>query len=142
MRTLTTVLALIGSLVMAASGLIKVLSSGFREEQNELYQLADNALTPTFYLAVGVLELVIAFLLVIPRTRTWGGLGLLLVMVGAAGFNTTLAVDVAQGETDPASFVPVNVVLGALGAVIAGGWSLVRRKDRKSAAVTPAPAAA
>lgn len=140
MRTFTTILALLGALIMLASGLVKVLSSSFRQDQSELYELAGSAVPSWFFLAVGVFEVLVAVALVVPRTRVLGGLAFVITMAGALAFNLVLASEGA--DPDPADFAPVNVVLGALGLLITLLWMWVRRSDKKRASSQPAPSTA
>ncbi len=128
MRAAVTILALIGALIMVVAGVTKVALTGFRNDMNDLYEIAGSDLGPWFYLAVGVVEIVVAVALIPPPTRIFGGLGLLIVQLGAAGFNNFLTVDPLPDDAgDPATFLIVNLVLAGLGLVIALGWRIFGR---------------
>jgi len=123
MRIFTTILALIGAAIMLITGVMKVVSSGFRSDMNSLYEIGGSSFGTWFYLLVGLFEILIAVLLFLPRFRTLGGIDLFIVMVGAIIFNAFFVRDVIpDGLDDPTGFIAVNVVLALLGAAIAMLW--------------------
>jgi len=65
MRIFTTILALIGAAIMLASGVIKLVNSGFRSDMNSLYEIGGSSFGTWFYLLVGLFEILIAVLLFI-----------------------------------------------------------------------------
>ncbi len=91
-----------------------------------------------FMVVVSILELAIAVDLLWPRFRILGGIGFFGTMIGAAVMNffgTTI------GDTNPRTFIPVNIVLALLGLVtawLAGGrpksiGSLIARAKSQAA---------
>lgn len=123
MRILATVLAVISAVIMLASGIMKLVNSGFRSDMDAVYEIGGNQFGTWFFLLVGLFEVLIAVLLFIPRFRTLGAIDLIIVMVGAAVFNLAFVKDIIPaGLDDPSNFVIVNIILALVGAAIAFLW--------------------
>lgn len=123
MKLVTTILAVIGAIIMFISGVMKIVSSSFRGDMVANYAIGGNEIGGWFYVLVGIAEIGIAVWLIYPPFRDAGGVALFIVMLGAMIFNLGLAKDILPaGADDPASFVPINVVLGLVGAAIAFMW--------------------
>ena len=87
---------------------------------NELYEIGGSQFGGWFFVLVGLFEVLIGIALFIPRTRMLGGMGLAFVMLGAVVLNIGFVAETLPADADdPGMFVPVNLVLAALGATIA-----------------------
>lgn len=126
MKMVTTVLAVLAAIVMAASGIFKIVGSAARNDMTNTYEIGGNAFPGWFFVLVGIAEVAIAIWLLYPPFRDSGGVALLMVMLGALIFNLFLVRDVLDPDlTDPSSFWIVNIVIGLIGAFIAYMWPRV-----------------
>lgn len=87
-------------LIFAAEGIMKLLGM-----QNEWF-VERWGYSVTFAYVMGIIELLLAFGLLIPKTRLLANIGLLLVMVGA--FYTHIKSD------DPVSFMSLAIIASIL----------------------------
>lgn len=121
---------------MAISGIVKVVSSGFRSDAVSTYVLGGNEIGGWFFVLVGIAEIGIAVWLLYPPFRDAGGVALMLVMLGALLFNLALVRNVLpDGIDDPSSFWPVNIVLALVGLIIAFMWPRVAPEAVEGTAV-------
>lgn len=133
MKMVTTVLAILGAIVMAISGIAKIVSSSMRSDSVDVYAIGGNEFPGWFFLLVGIAEVAIAVWLLYPPFRDSGGVALFMVMVGALIFNLFLVKDVLpEGATDPTNFWIVNVVIALVGAAIAYMWPRVAPVEANS----------
>lgn len=116
MKKLEWVLAVVLGLVLLASALGRIFSSGARGD------MADSLNVPGWFLVlVSLWEIALAVDLFLPRFRILGGVGAAVTMIGAGIFN--LFGDTID-DVNPRQFIPVNVVLALVGfgvAWLAGG---------------------
>lgn len=141
MRMVSILLAVLGAVIMLASGVMKLIDADARDEMNSLYEAGGSEFGIWFFVLVGIFEVAIAALLLIPRTRVLGGFDLFVVMVGAFIFNLFLVNDVLPDDvTNPRTFVPVNVVIALLGVAIMYLTRRQRKERRAAPEVTSEPA--
>lgn len=111
MKIFEWVLAVLLALIFALAAIARLVSSTQRAEQAEILNVPG-----WFMILVSGLELAIAADLLWPRFRILGGVGYFITMVGAAIMNffaTTV------GDTNPRTFIPLNIVLALLGLLVA-----------------------
>lgn len=126
MKMVTTVLAVLAAIVMAVSGIFKLVSASARNDMADVYEIGGNEFPIWFFVLVGVAEVITAIWLLYGPFRDSGGVALFMIMLGAFIFNVFLVKDVVpDGLQDPSSFWIVNVVLGLVGAAIAFLWPRV-----------------
>ncbi|MEM8924885.1 MAG: DoxX family protein [Actinomycetota bacterium] len=132
MKIVEWVLAVLLALMMLGAGIGKLFVEDSRTE------LADQINVPGwFLLIVGVWEILLVILLLWPRFRIVGGLGVLLTMVVAAVLHIVALIG---GGEDQVSALISNVVIGAGGAIVAwlaagrpGGAAAVVQQGRRQA---------
>lgn len=126
MKLLTTVLAIIGAVIMALAGISKLVSSGMRSDSVSTYEIGGNEFPGWFFVLVGLAEILIAIWLIYPPFRDAGGVSLFIVMIGALIFNLALVKDVLpSGIDDPSGFAVLNIVIALIGAAVAYLWPRV-----------------
>ena len=116
MKIVERVLPVVLAVIVVLAALNKIASSEFRGD------LADSVNMPGWFLiVVGILELFLAMDLLLPRLRVLGGVGVFVVMVGAAIFNA-LGENV-EGTNPPGAiaFVLVLAMAGLFTAWFAAG---------------------
>lgn len=120
MKKLEIALAVALALAIVAAALARIFSSKLRSE------MADSLNVPAWFLiAVGIVEIVLAIDLLLPRFRILGGIGVGATMVGATIFNL-LGEDV--GDAKPGQAVPLTILL-ALAAFVTAWLAADRPRD-------------
>ncbi len=103
----------------------KLGDSGWRDELNETYQLGSQSFGASFFLMVGLLELVMAGLILWPKTRVPAGIAMAGFFVGALVFNLGLRVDqdlLPEGRPGLSTLIPLDVSHLLIGIAVAALW--------------------
>jgi len=111
MKILEWVLAVVLALIFVLAAIVRLASGTQRAEQAEILNVPG-----WFMVLVSVWELAIAADLLWPRFRILGGVGFFVTMAVAAVMNVFAT---TVGDTNPRTFIPVNIVLALLGLLVA-----------------------
>ncbi len=112
-------------------GARKVLDGSWRDELGTTYQLGDRDFGGTFFLLVGLLELIMAAAIVWPRTRVPAGFVMAGFFVGALISNLGFRVDQALLPSDRpglSTLIPLDLSHLFLGLAIALLWQAHNRE--------------
>ena len=124
-KFISKALPIVAGAALLYPGIRKLADAGWRNELTTTYQLGDQNFGGWFFVLVGLIELVMAGLILWPKTRVPAGLAMAGFFVGALVFNLGLRVDQDLLPTDQptlSTLIPLDIAHLLIGLAVAWLW--------------------